>query len=295
MSVKFFGQFLLERAVLTGEQLAAAVERQEQTNLKLGALAVELGYMSREEAERINKLQRSQDQRFGDLALAHTSLTPDQLNQLLEKQKKGRIYLGEAAHLCGFVTREQLTSELAAFGAYQQANRLPKDISEIYQGEPNAQVLEVVTDLCVKLLQRVGDLMVKAGRCHHDLATLPHSIVAAQPFTGAFRGALCLSLDEATVVQLASKMIGEPCAALDADARDALGEFLNMVSGNICGKLSGLGRACEISAPTVCDRRSERCDLLEGAAEATVTITPLALPTAQIDLVVLDHGDDAAA
>ena len=84
--------------------------------------------------------------------------------------------------------------------------------------------------------------------------------------------------------------------ALDEDARDALGEFLNMVSGNVCGKLSGLGRACDIAAPTVYDRRSgERCSVLEEATEATATITPLALLAAQIDLVVIDHGADATA
>ena len=57
MAVKFFGQFLVEQGAVTSEALLHAIELQDRTNLKLGEMAVAMGYITPNDIERAHSAQ----------------------------------------------------------------------------------------------------------------------------------------------------------------------------------------------------------------------------------------------
>ena len=52
MAVKFFGQFLVEQGIVTGEALLNAINLQDKNNLKLGEMAVAMGLITPENIQR---------------------------------------------------------------------------------------------------------------------------------------------------------------------------------------------------------------------------------------------------
>ena len=57
MPVKFFGQYLLEKNIITPQQLIEAVEYQESKNLKFGEYALSKGYLTAKDVEKIQNEQ----------------------------------------------------------------------------------------------------------------------------------------------------------------------------------------------------------------------------------------------
>ncbi len=291
MTAKFFGQFLLERGRINREELLVAVELQRHVNVKLGTLAVDRGYMKAADVETVNKLQRTVDKKFGELAVEKGFLTDAKVEELLADQKQERLLLGEALVKKDFLTFEILAEELEAFRKDQQS--VPSTVSEVYARKPGAEVLEVFADTAAKMFTRIADETVKAGPCFHDAASARlHDFSIRQEFLGGFKGLVVLNLTEDLLRRLASKMLEEDVADAGEDAQDGACEFLNIVSGNVCAKLSAMGKVTEIQPPEACDNRSgEPFGLAEAAAGARLTVTPLLHPESGVELVLIDRSD----
>ena len=87
MAVMFFGQYLVEKGVVSREVLLQAIELQESVNLSVGAVAISMGLLTEADVERINQAQRTEDLRFGDMASKLGLLNQEQFQQVLTKQK----------------------------------------------------------------------------------------------------------------------------------------------------------------------------------------------------------------
>ena len=87
MAVKFFGQFLVEKGVVTREVLLQAIELQESVNLSFGATAMAMGLLTEADIEKVHNAQRCEDLRFGDMAVKLELLTADQMQQVLTRQR----------------------------------------------------------------------------------------------------------------------------------------------------------------------------------------------------------------
>jgi CheY-specific phosphatase CheX len=270
-----------------------AVELQKHVNVKLGTLAIDQGFMTLEDVERVNRMQRTVDKRFGELAVENGLLTETQVADLLSAQKQDRLFLGEALVKKGFLTFEELAEELEAFKRDQET--IPATIGEIYAGRPNAPVLEVFADVTTKFFLRIADETVKAAPCHHDPANARlHDFTIHQNFQGKFEGAFCLSLSADLLQRIAGKMLGEALETVNEDAMDGGGEFVNIISGNVCAKLSAMGRATEIQPPRVHDNRKDKgFDLAGLASGASLSVTPLMHPESGIELCVVDRSPEA--
>src|SRR6266702_8142669 len=96
MAVMFFGQYLVEKNIVSREHLLQAIELQDAVNLSVGATAVAMGILTEVDVERINQAQRSEDLRFGDLAVKLGLLIDEQFQQVLARQKSSHLYIGEA-------------------------------------------------------------------------------------------------------------------------------------------------------------------------------------------------------
>jgi hypothetical protein len=235
MTTPFFGQFLLERGRVSREQLLEAVRLQGEVNVKLGTLAMDRGLLSHEDVERLHLRQRSVDRRFGELAVAEGLLTQAQVDELLSIQQQERVLLGEALVRQGHLTLEQLQVELEAYRGLSE--ELPASLASIYKGVPGARILEVCTEITLKMFVRLVDEHVKPGRCRTTAASARlHDVSVHQTFTGELDGLYCLNLTEEMMRRMAACILEEEEPIPDEDALDGAREFVNIVAGNICAR-----------------------------------------------------------
>lgn len=68
---------------------------------------------------------------------------------------------------------------------------------------------------------------------------------------GPLSGILTVRCSTKSAAKMASRMLGVDSENAGAQMWDAVGEICNMVAGNFKNKISGLGDACVLSAPTV--------------------------------------------
>ncbi len=247
MSVKFFGQFLLNRRVVSREQLLDGLLLQGDRNQPLGMYAVKQGYITHEQAERINVAQRGIDERFGDLAIELRLLTRGQVDELLLMQRNDHIRLGEALVELGHIDTAALEREVEAFRADQAA--FETGIIEFPPDTPDSAMLSIPVDLTAKMLMRVAGVRTKIEAAR-SLSDLPDDalVTASISFSGAINSEYVLSVSKDIAVTIARRMTGEDSVSNDL-VEDAIKEMCNVVCGNAVGKFAQSGRRVEITPP----------------------------------------------
>jgi len=76
-------------------------------------------------------------------------------------------------------------------------------------------------------------------------------ISAVIGITGKITGWAAVSFQKKTVLKIATNMLSEEKAFIDAMVRDAVGEIVNMIAGGAKGELSQKGFSFKIAIPTV--------------------------------------------
>lgn len=230
MTVRFLGQFLLDRGTITAAQLQAATEAQRASNPLLGELAVRHGLLNTAQVQRIHERQRSDDRRFGDIALALGLLDSAQLESLLAAQQAGRKLLGQVLLEQGALDQATLQAELAAHRADQDAasQALATGVAE----HALADLTNGAIALCGRLFPRMLDSRCQAAGllAPGELAAYRHvahvRIDAEHPL---FVGIAC---DPGTTHALACAFLKlEPQRCSEILALDGLGEIVSVLVG----------------------------------------------------------------
>lgn len=107
-----FGEFLLREKLVTGQQLATALEFQRDYNRPMGGFAQRLGYISRKDNVRILLEHVRTRKRYGDIAVEKGFLTREQIDEVLKVQSIDNIMLGKILVRDGALTRKQLIHAL---------------------------------------------------------------------------------------------------------------------------------------------------------------------------------------
>jgi CheY-specific phosphatase CheX len=277
MSVRFFGQFLLENGVINSQQLLAAITYQDKMNLKFGETAIRLDLLDKARLEKILALQRKQDIKTGEAAVKLGFLTASQVDQILRAQKNSHVMIGEALVKSGALTEAELSEQLQAFKkdqeTYQICNGLPR------QKDPTGLAAPAV-DLIMKFLGRLANLQVKLLDIRYTLPTTEGGTVhtVRLPFAGDHEGEIALRASEHVCAQIASAMLGEP---ITPDARaivlDATREFLNVVGGNLAAFAARQGRRVDLAPPCSGDVPTDGRQLV---------VARIGTPNGDIDLIV---------
>jgi len=284
MGIQFFGEFLLDRWVITRGQLLEALELQEYRNLKFGALAVQRGFLRPEQVEAINDLQRGTDRRFGDLALEKSWMSQEQVREIITLQKNSYLYLGEALLELGHVTEDVLERELAIF--QEEQSRYNLEAVPVPPGVSGAELIAACVDLTRKLMLRVAGMLAKAGE--PILASPGMPDVARQlDFHLTIAVALgarppvryLLSVSSEVAVTIATRILKEDATRESEEVvEDAVREFCNNVCGNAVAKMSQRGVELELGPPEALAGIPE----LEAGAKAV--IYPLKVSGGEADL-----------
>lgn len=276
MSVKFFGQFLIDQGEVDASDVREALVLMERENATLGQLAIAQGYLRAQDAARINAEQRSRDVAFGDLAVELGLLSPQQLVDLLQRQRSRRLPIGQALVRLGRIDIDRLGVMLDAYKADQAqydvvSARLPAGLA-------GRRVGHYLIDLLPRFLMRIAQVQAKVGdvRCFEGVPEFAEVSVSV-----AIQGALGLEVALVTDAEFARAVAratsGLAPSELDAElVADGVGEFLNVLAGNAASAATRAGHAVELGPP---DYEAEPChgwivDTAVGVGHAALVLSP---------------------
>lgn len=249
MSVKFFGQFLIEKNIITPEQLIDAVDFQETVNQKFGDYAVSKGYLTKDDVLKVQAAQNKTDKMFGDIAIIMGLLTQKQVDEILVRQKNDHVYIGAALVKKGFIAPANLVKHLDDF----KQDQAGYEVGEIFipEGTDSPDMIQDMVAITKKLLYRVSRINAKIGKGsvsteepERNFAVISVSLVGP----ASYDYILSCSLEASEVIAssiLGMNVINEPGEII----ADAVKEFANIVCGNIISKFAQKGKSVEISPP----------------------------------------------
>ena len=249
MAVKFFGQFLVEKNIVTRDALLRAIDLQDQNNLKLGEMAVSMGYLTAADIQRAHNAQMSKDMKLGDLLVEMNILTISQLNDVITRQKNTHLYIGEALVQVGALTSDNLQQHLIDFRADQspyvsEGIELPCSIA-------NSNIWEMTADLTYKMITRVLDLQFRPGKCEQLTIINTNFMMAAMDFSGDVEARYLISVSEMLQKKIARAILREESVECEPPEvlEDTVMEFVNVVCGNVAAKASQMGVIMNINPP----------------------------------------------
>ena len=242
MFTQFFGNYLLNKKLVSTWQLTEALQLQKTTRLKLGVLAINAGYMTAEQVDDVHNAQTRIDKRIGDIAVDMGYLTVEQVEELLSSQKTGHLLLGQALVDKGYMTTKQFE---AALNSYKEQNAITDADFTNSQNEKIESVIknfyhfnsfknsDIFTDyvslLFKNVIRFIGD----------DFTPLEASIVnvyqanwmASQHIKGKFNAFTAIEGNEISFINFASRYAGETFTDNDEYVQASVGEFLNLHNG----------------------------------------------------------------
>ncbi len=264
MSVKFFGQFLMEKSVITPQQLMEAVEFQESANTMFGDYAVSKGYLTKEDVAKLQAQQQQADMMFGEIAVTLGVLNQEQVDEILIRQKNDHVYIGAALVKKGYIAPDALVKQLAEFKE-DQAGYSSGEIF-IPEGTENPETIKDMVILTKKMLNRIAKITAKIGRGEISSEEPDRNfavIVISLEGILSYDYILSCSLEASEVIAssiLGINVINEPGEII----ADSVKEFTNIVCGNITSKLAQRGKKLEISPPMEAEYSKEGYNLVSG-------------------------------
>lgn len=242
MYTQFFGNYLLEKDIITTEQLLDALQEQSKVHLKLGTLAIHEGYMTAGEVDNIIIMQTHQDKKFGELAIEEGYLTEEQVNALLEAQKPDYLLLGQALIEKGILTNTQFENILIEYQSDNEIYNLDltdfqkKKFDEMIHGLSD-YIDELQSKRLVEYLQLlITNLIRFIGNDFTILSPLPCKEYPAvycvnQNIDGAFTVSSYLDTTEVAAIEFASRYANDSFTEFDDYVKASLEDFLNLHNG----------------------------------------------------------------
>lgn len=242
MFTQFFGNYLLNKRLVTSWQLTEALELQKSTRLKIGILAINAGFMTAEQVNKVHNAQQTTDKRMGDLAVEMGFLTPEQLDELLNTQKAGHLLLGQALVDKGYMTTKQFEDALTEYKKVncitdadfttEQNDKMNAIIGNFYHFN-TLKDADVFTDYLMlffkNLIRFIGDdfTPLDAKMCsEYDTGWY-----AGQLIQGKFSAFTALEGDSSAFIGFASRFADDEYTSVDEYVEASVGEFLNLHNG----------------------------------------------------------------
>jgi CheY-specific phosphatase CheX len=255
MGVQFFGEFLIDRWVITRGQLIEALELQEYRNIRFGAVAVKKGYLTEEQVEQVNERQKTADKKIADLAVEMDLLTEEQAQEVLTFHRNNHLFLGEALLELGHITEDVLDRELEIFKEEQAVYDL--ETVTIPEGLYGSDAIEVSVDFTRKMFRRIAGYLIKVdqGVLAEDTNIKNwgmFSFVVMIVFKGAKEIRYILGVSREVAEAVAASILKESVSnEPDEIIADAVCEFSNLICGNAVAKLAQKGINVDIEPPQV--------------------------------------------
>lgn len=238
MFSKYFGNFLLNKGIITSHQLNEVFQQEKNTHVKLGILALNKGFMTLEQIQEVNEAQMATDKRFGEIAIEKGYLSVDKLEELLTGQKTSYLLLSQILLDKGILTMDQISRLLFNYKnenglTNEELQQLTSDnVDKIISStlnEKNSTYEEYII-LLAKNIERHLKEKTYVEKINH-FATERYPLTVTQKVTGEYNLDTYLFLNEKDFKKIASIFAEEELTEIDELCRSAVLEFLNLHNG----------------------------------------------------------------
>ena len=242
MFTQFLGNYLLQKGIVTQDQLFNAMARLSQTHIKLGTIAIHEGLMTANEVDECLYIQSREDKRFGEIAVSRGYLSDEQVSELLSKQTPDYILLGQNLVEDGVISYEDLERIIFEYKSDTELYDLELDVenSTLIKSiiEKFFLVAEMpATDLNIMYLELMFNSLIRF--IGEDFSPLTPMIVDEYPITFGVSQAVIsdkdyithIDCDRETAIAFASRYAKEEFSEFNEYVVAALEDFLNLHNG----------------------------------------------------------------
>lgn len=242
MFTQFFGNYLLNEKLITPEQLIEAMQKKKETRMKLGVLAINAGYMTASQVERVHELQSKMDKRIGDIAVELGYMTEQQVMELLHAQPLGYLLLGQAIVDKGYMTNQEFENAINAYKdkyslsdediKNNERSKIDTLIASLFDFSTtsNPALYEAFVSLLLNNLVRfVGDDFTPLQPEYSIKSTSFKN--SCQNINGEFSTVVRIFADEAALIEFACRYSGEDINELNEYVEASAQDFINLHNG----------------------------------------------------------------
>lgn len=294
MYTQFFGNFLINKGIITTEQLMEALKIQASTHQKLGTLAIHAGYMSANEVEDVYIMQTHYDKRFGELAVKLGYLTQKQVNELLELQLPDYMKLGQVLVEKGWISNVDLENLVAEYRssyeicdlnlAIEQQELVNKLLSSFCSKEniqDSERVIPYLTLFFNNLVRFIGEDFTPLEII--PMPEVPTNFCVSQQITDSLLSAL--DMEPQTAIAFACKYVDEEFTEFDEYVLASVEDFLNLHNGLYAVNMSNEHSVeLQLEPPMVQEHTTLSTD-------APAYLLPIVYPFGRINFILSVFGE----
>ncbi|PKM52577.1 MAG: hypothetical protein CVV02_00125 [Firmicutes bacterium HGW-Firmicutes-7] len=268
----FFGNYILNKGLVSAEDLSKVLKNQKETRLKLGVLAINAGFMNAIQVQEIHELQAKMDKRFGELAIEKNYLSKEQLDLILKQQKSEHLILAQALidenlmsmstfekELVEYKSTHSLTDE--QFDALKDGN-VDIVVNTFLSFEEDHEMSNYYRDYVSLLFKNIirfidSDVRIEAAEA---ISSMQSPYMFTQKITGETQLVTSIVGDSETLITFAGKYADETFTTMDAYAKDSIGEFLNLHNGLFTVNMSNRGIELDLTVQACQENTTLKAD-----------------------------------
>lgn len=247
MFSQLFGNYLVDKDIISLEDYKTAIEQQMAVRVKLGTIAIADGLLTEDEVESINKMQMQFDKRFGDIAIEKGLLTSEQIEELLKKQGNPYMQFIQVLIETSKLTATVLDKTLSAF--QKEKGFSDSDMTALKNDDLDSLIpifafsaKPYVTDLAGLVIRNINRFITRdfyIGKIKHT-NSLDYCYLAGQKTVGndTIYLAFAEETDAGSFSTIATNFSGNVHETTTGDTFDAICEFINVNSGLFASELS---------------------------------------------------------
>lgn len=286
MFTHLFGNFLVEKSLITEEQKVSFQKELQDTRVKMGTIAVADGLINEAQAEEINHAQTQQDRRFGDIAIEMGYLTESQISDIIKKQGDSAMKFYQLLTDKAGITMNDIETNFEEFKKAhgftdEEAEALKKDdidtIISLYATVRDTDISNLAS-LVMRNLIRFVTSDFYFGRMK-KVTDYSYSMLAGQWAVGDKKLYLGFGTSDELdgITKLAKKYAKGVKITGSDEIYDAVCEFANLNNGLFASALSEKGKFIDMQPPGV---------YLNQKISGTAYIMPVYIEEDRIDLII---------
>lgn len=282
----YFGDYLLKKGKISHSLLMDVLRQQDTSHIKLGLIAVAEKLLTSKQAEELNELQKHEDRRFGDIAIEKGYLKREDVEYLLKLQGNPYIKFVQALTEKNIMTLEQIEEALEEFkkdNGFSDADLVALKSGDIDRIIP----LFVKTSVpfageCISLAIRNivrfanSNIMLKKS---YTVREYSFPSLAYQQLVGLHNIFVAFAGEDEALLSIASPFAKMEFEAMDEDAFDSVCEFINCSNGLFASKLSRENIHIDMTPPNYAQNKALKCD-------GNIYVVPIIINGKQTDLLV---------
>jgi len=262
MLTQFFGNYLLQKNIITSPQLMQALQHKNSKGSKLGSLAVNAGYMTEAEVEDVHNMQTRYDKRFAEIAIHMGYLTSQQAEELLNTQKLGYVMLGNSIITLGFADESVIQEAVASYETefnldhtnilYAGQDIVDEMVGRFY-GFDNKKEPNLAKSYATLLIKNIIRFVGNDCSLLSPVTELPEIIApftSYQDIIGDYNSNTYICGDISSFIAFANRYAGEAFEDDSDFIKESVSDFLNLHNGLFTVNVSNdLGIDLELSPP----------------------------------------------